>query len=113
MKSSIECEHYTDAFVVKNPGRLLQRNLDLPNRFSLGDTVLDSMPRNRKLLEWLRLMRDSDGREFVQAISEGTKRMTREMVALNLPPLRTCCSSTRRCSSWRARPRSVRPPSGP
>ncbi len=85
VKSSIECEHYTDAFVVKNPGRLLQRNLDLPNRFSLGDTVLDSMPRNRKLLEWLRLMRDSDGREFVQAISEGTKRMTREMVTLNLP----------------------------
>jgi predicted HTH transcriptional regulator len=85
-KLTIECEHYTDAFVVKNPGRLLQRNVDLPDRFSLGDTFLDSMPRNRKLLEWLRLMRDSDGREFVQAISEGTKRMTREMVSLNLPP---------------------------
>ncbi len=85
-KLTIECEHYSDALIVKNPGRVVQRNVDLPNRFSLGDTFLDSMPRNRKLLEWLRLMRDSDGREFVQAISEGTKRMTREMVALNLPP---------------------------
>jgi predicted HTH transcriptional regulator len=82
----IEVEHYTDALIVKNPGRVLQRNFDLPDRFSLGDTHLDSMPRNRKLLEWLRLMRDSDGREFVQAISEGTKQMTREMVALSLPP---------------------------
>lgn len=86
IKLPIECDHYTDALIVKNPGRLLQRNVDLPDRFSLGDTFLDSMPRNRKLLEWLRLMKDSDGREFVQAVSEGTKRMTREMVALSLPP---------------------------
>jgi hypothetical protein len=43
------------------------------------------MPRNRKLLEWLRLMQDPDGKAFVQALSEGTKRMTREMVTLNLP----------------------------
>ncbi len=86
VKLPIECDHYTDALIVKNPGRLLQRNVDLPDRFSLGDTFLDSMPRNRKLLEWLRLMKDSDGREFVQAVSEGTKRMTREMVALNLLP---------------------------
>jgi predicted HTH transcriptional regulator len=84
-KLPIECDHYSDALVVKNPGRVIQRTVDLPSRFSLGDTSLDSMARNRKLLEWLRLMRDPDGREFVQAISEGTKRMTREMVALNLP----------------------------
>jgi predicted HTH transcriptional regulator len=84
-KNPIECEHYTDEFVVKNPGRILQRNVDLPNSFTLSTTTLDSMPRNRKLLEWLRLMQDPDGRAFVQAISEGTKRMTREMVALNLP----------------------------
>ena len=83
---SIECEHYTDALIVKNPGRIVQRSFDLPNEFSLGNTNLDSMPRNRKLMEWLRMMRDSDGREFVQAISEGTKQMTREMVALKLPP---------------------------
>jgi hypothetical protein len=44
------------------------------------------MPRNRKLVEWLRLMRDPDGNTFVQALSEGTQRMAREMLALNLPP---------------------------
>jgi predicted HTH transcriptional regulator len=84
-KLHIECERYTDALVVKNPGRVIQRNIDLPNCFSLGDTFLDSMPRNRKLIDWLRLMRDPDGKAFVQAISEGTKAMTKGMVALNLP----------------------------
>lgn len=84
-KNPVECEHYTDAFVVKNPGRILQRNVDLPDRFTLSTTTLDSMPRNRKLLEWLRLMQDPDGKAFVQAISEGTKRMTREMLDLSLP----------------------------
>lgn len=85
IKNPIECEHYTNEFVVKNPGRILQRNVDLPDRFDLGTTTLDSMPRNRKLLEWLRLMQDPDGKAFVQAISEGTKRMTREMLSLGLP----------------------------
>jgi len=84
-KNPIECEHYTDQFVVKNPGRILQRNVDLPERFSLSTTTLDSMPRNRKLVEWLRLMQDPDGKAFLQAISEGTKRMTREMLDLKLP----------------------------
>lgn len=86
MKTPTECEQYTDAFIVKNAGRMLQRNVDLPDRFSLGTTTLDSMPRNRKLLEWLRLMRDPEGNPFVQALSEGTKRMSREMIAVRLPP---------------------------
>jgi predicted HTH transcriptional regulator len=85
-KNPVHCEHYTDAFIVKNPGRIRQQNVDLPNRFDLGTTPLASMPHNRKLLEWLRLMRDPEGNAFVQALSEGTKRMTREMVALRLPP---------------------------
>lgn len=85
-KNPIYCEHYTDAFVVKNPGRIRQQKVDLPNQFDLGTRSLDSMPHNRKLLEWLRLMKDPDGNAFVQAISEGTKRMTKEMVALTLPP---------------------------
>lgn len=84
-KNPIECEHYTDEFVVKNPGRILQRDIDLPERFSLDTTSLNSMPRNRKLVEWLRLMEDPGGKPFLQAISEGTKRMTREMLALGLP----------------------------
>ncbi len=84
-KNPIYCEHYSDAFIVKNPGRIRQQNVDLPNRFDLGTTLLASMPLNRKLLEWLRLMKDPEGNAFVQALSEGTKRMTREMVALRLP----------------------------
>jgi predicted HTH transcriptional regulator len=84
-KNPIECEHYTDEFIVKNPGRILQRNVDLPDSFSLSTTTLDSMPRNRKLLEWLRLMKDPGGKAFVQAISEGTKRMKGEMLELSLP----------------------------
>lgn len=85
-KNATHCEHYTDAFIVKNPGRIRQQNVDLPNRFDLGTTPLVSTPHNRKLLEWLRLMKDPEGNAFVQALSEGTKRMTREMVTLRLPP---------------------------
>jgi predicted HTH transcriptional regulator len=81
----IYCEHYQDALVVKNPGRIRQQNIDLPNRFDLESTPLDSMPLNRQLLEWLRAMKDPDGNAFVQALSEGTKRMTREMLTLSLP----------------------------
>ena len=81
----IECEAYRDAFVVKNPGRMLQRDADLPPVFSLANVVLDSMPRNPKLLEWLKLMRDPRGVAYVQAISEGTKQMVTAMEALGLP----------------------------
>ena len=81
----VECEAYTNAFVVKNPGRMSQRNADLPSRFSLADVVLDSMPRNPKLLEWLKLMRDPGGVAYVQAISEGTKQMVAAMNGLGLP----------------------------
>ena len=84
-QNPINCEHYTDAFVVKNPGRIRQQNYDLPDKFDLNHTVLDSLPRNRKLIEWLRLMKDPEGNSFVQAISEGTKRMAREMTVLKLP----------------------------
>ena len=80
-----ECETYTDAFVVKNPGRMTQRATDLPHHFSLAEVVLDSMPRNPKLLEWLKLMRDPSGTAYVQAISEGTKQMVTAMEALGLP----------------------------
>ncbi len=85
-KNPIFCEHYSDAFIVKNPGRIRQQKVDLPNRFDLSTTPLDSMPLNCRLLEWLRLMKDPEGNAFVQALSEGTKRMTREMVANRLPP---------------------------
>ena len=82
----IECESYTDAFVVKNPGRIIQRDTDLPDGFSLADVSLNSMPRNPKLLEWLKLMRDPGGVAYVQAISEGTRQMVVAMKKLGLPP---------------------------
>ena len=81
----IECESYSDAFLLKNPGRILQRDTDLPNEFSLSDTMLNSMPRNSKLIEWLKMMKDPDGTAYVQAISEGTKQMLSEMTNLGLP----------------------------
>ena len=81
----IECESYTDAFVVKNPGRMTQRDADLPPDFSLADVALDSMPRNPKLLDWLKLMRDPGGSAYVQAVSEGTKQMVTAMEDLGLP----------------------------
>lgn len=81
----IECFAYKDAFVVQNSGRLQQRDKDVPEFFSLEETKLNSSPRNPKLIEWLKMMRDERGAEFVRALSEGTKRMREEMKALNLP----------------------------
>jgi predicted HTH transcriptional regulator len=80
----IECVHYKDAFVVENPGRILQRGYDLPSEFSLAEVTLDSMPRNSKLMEWLNRMRE-DGAAFVRAIGEGTRRMQQEMDEAGLP----------------------------
>jgi len=81
----IECEAYHDAFIIKNPGRMLQRDLDLPDEFSLSNTLLDSTPRNARLFEWLKTMKDPSGTEFVKALSEGTKQILKEMRRLNLP----------------------------
>jgi hypothetical protein len=81
----IVCESYRDAFVVRNPGRVQQINRDVPDRFSLEDTTLDSTPRNPALVEWLRAMKDNEGRAFVRALSEGTRRMRDEMEELGLP----------------------------
>ncbi|MGH8057108.1 MAG: hypothetical protein ACREOH_07700 [Candidatus Entotheonellia bacterium] len=41
--------------MVRNPGRMMQRDVDLPDEFSLADRVLHSMPHNPKLLEWLKI----------------------------------------------------------
>lgn len=75
----IECEAYQDAFVVGNSGRLIQRDHDLPPQFSLATTTLVSTPRNQKLIQWLKWMRD------VRALAEGTRRMRDEMIKAGLP----------------------------
>ncbi len=76
----IECELYKDAFVVRNGGRILQRDQEVPSEFRLDDKIiLNSTPRNPKLIEWLQKM------SLVISLSEGTKRMRDEMKNLNLP----------------------------
>lgn len=81
----IECVLYKDGFVVENPGRIIQRDQTVPSHFDLSQITLDSMPRNSTLISWLKNMRDEEGRAFVQALSEGTKRMQEEMLRLELP----------------------------
>jgi predicted HTH transcriptional regulator len=81
----IECRYYKDAFIVTNAGRVLQRHHHVPDRFSLETTTLDSTPRNPKLMEWLRTMRDAQGAQFVKALAEGTKTMERAMKDAALP----------------------------
>lgn len=81
----IECSLYTDAFITENPGQILQRGQSVPNEFSLDQITLTSMPRNSKLIEWLKLIKDDEGATFVRARSEGTKRMQTEMSKLGLP----------------------------
>jgi predicted HTH transcriptional regulator len=81
----IECRLFLDGFVVENPGRINQRGQSLPIEFSLSEYSLDSSPRNSRLMQWMRSIRDDQGAVFVQALSEGTKRMRDEMTLLNLP----------------------------
>ena len=81
----VECYLYKDAFVTENPGQILQRGQNVPAKFSLSEVILNSMPRNSKLIEWLKLIKDEDGAAFVRARSEGTKTMQREMSNLGLP----------------------------
>lgn len=85
VKLPIECEYYKDAFIVRNAGPVLQREHDVPVDFTLEETRLNSMPRNPRLMGWLKIMRDERGAEFVRALSEGTRRMQQEMSVLNLP----------------------------
>ncbi len=81
----IECRLFRDGLIVENPGRVNQRGQTLPAEFSLNDYLLDSAPRNAKLMQWMRSIRDDQGSVFVQALSEGTKRMRDEMFLLSLP----------------------------
>ncbi len=84
-KYPIECRKFSDAFIVNNSGRVLQREREVPSDFTLADTALDHTPRNPKILTWLKLMKDERGAEFVRALSEGTRRMRDEMQFLGLP----------------------------
>ncbi len=82
----IECRYFRDAFVVRSPGTLIQRNTAVPPHFSLAEQSLIHTPRNPKLIEWLKEMRDQAGAAFVRALSEGTRSMRKAMEELGLPP---------------------------
>ena len=58
----------------------------LPSSFSLDNTILDTVPRNPKIVEWMHRLKDEQGKNFVYALSEGTRRMHEEMEKLELPP---------------------------
>ena len=82
----IECTYFRDAFVVRSPGRLLQRNGRVPESFSLDERSLQSMPRNPTLMNWLKQSKDQKGQRFVRALSEGTRAMLRAMTEASLQP---------------------------
>lgn len=86
VRRPIECEAYRDAFVVVNPGPVMQRDRDVPEHFTLDSTTLDSAPRNPMLMDWLRSMKDERGKAFVHAISEGTRAMQSATAQAQLPP---------------------------
>jgi len=85
MNNPVICERFHNALIVRNPGRLLQQERDVPSEFSLDAYLLNSVPRNPRLMQWLKLMRDERGNAFVRQLSEGTKRMCQEMAQLGLP----------------------------
>ena len=80
----IVCEKYTDAFVIRSPGPLVQRK-EVPEHFSLDETSLEHLPRNPKLMDWLRRLKDPHGAPFVFALQEGTRRMRDETAKMGLP----------------------------
>lgn len=82
---NIECIYYRDAFVVQNPGRLIQRDRQVPPSFRLDERTLQSTPRNPILLNWLKQSRDQKGQRFVRMLSEGTRAMLRAMTDAKLP----------------------------
>ena len=82
VNSVIHCIAYRNGLVVENPGGIPQ---EVPQHFSLADTVLSSVLRNQKIVEWMRFMKDERGEPLVRALSEGTRKMRQEMENLGLP----------------------------
>ncbi len=81
VNTPIRCTAYKDKLVVENPGGILQGG---PPHFHLADTFLDSILRNPRLVEWMRLMKNERGGPVVRALSEGTRKMRQEMENLGL-----------------------------
>lgn len=80
--ASISCTVYKDKLVIKNPGGIL---LQVPQHFSLAEITLESLTRNPKLTEWMRILRDEQGAVFVRELGEGTRKMLEVMEQAGLP----------------------------
>jgi predicted HTH transcriptional regulator len=80
----IFCEKYTDAFVVRSPG-VLRQDRPIPQHFTLNELRLEHLPRNAKLIDWLKEIRDPRGAVYVRALREGTRQMRDQMSRLSLP----------------------------
>ena len=78
----ISCTVFRDKLEVRNPGHIPQQ---VPKEFSLDETILNHVPRNPKIVGWMRLMKDERGSIFVQGLREGTTTMRKEMENLELP----------------------------
>ena len=78
----ISCIFFRDKLVVRNPGNIPQQ---VPKEFSLDETTLNHVPRNPKIVGWIRIMRDERGAFFVRGLSEGTTTMREKMENLGLP----------------------------
>jgi predicted HTH transcriptional regulator len=85
LTTTIWCKLYLDAFVVENPGRILQPDRQVPENFTLQNYQLVPNPRNSKLVEWIQKLRNNDGKPFVKGISEGTRKMRKLMEEMYFP----------------------------
>jgi predicted HTH transcriptional regulator len=84
MPVPIECSLYKDAFVVRNPGSLIQPE-HIPTEFTLENQHLISYPRNPGIVGWGKTMKDESGQRFIKALSEGSRTMREAMKQLGLP----------------------------
>lgn len=82
VNTPIRCTAYKDKLVVENPGGILQ---EVPQHFNLVDITLDSVTRNPRIVEWMRLMKNERGGPMIRALCEGTRKMRQEMEDLGLP----------------------------
>ena len=80
----ILCEKYADALVVRSPG-ILRPDHPIPQHFTLDELKLDHLPRNARLIDWLKQIRDARGAVYVRALREGTRQMRDRMTELGLP----------------------------
>ena len=81
----IFCTVFRDKLEVRNSGNIPQQ---VPEEFNLDKTILDildTVPRNPKIVEWMRIMKDERGSIFVRGLSEGTRQMHEAMENLGLP----------------------------